>query len=157
MIVDFFGTTSPADQHAGVGQTKKSVIEDALQHWSVDLEVSGQILGADGCSTDEHCQALTHGQRLEQLPGGGRNFLTVAVLNIVQNNHVSLEKVNEHGFCCFSGLQLRRSSKNQQVPSQSSSTVLTEQLEKRDEIQEDPVSSELHSSFKEKDTATVRP
>lgn len=62
------GATSPAEQHAGVGQTEKSVIEEALQHWSVDVEVGGQILGADGCSTDEQCQALTHGQRLEQLP-----------------------------------------------------------------------------------------
>lgn len=63
------GGTSPADQHAGVGQTQQQVVEEALQHRSVDLEVGGQKLGADGGSADEQRQALTHDQRLEQLPG----------------------------------------------------------------------------------------
>lgn len=62
------GTTSPAEQHAGVGHTQKSVIKEALQHWSVDMEAGGQVLGGDGSSTDEQSQALAHGQCLKQLP-----------------------------------------------------------------------------------------
>lgn len=32
------------------------------------MEVGGQVLGGDGRPTDESRQALTHGQRLGQLP-----------------------------------------------------------------------------------------
>lgn len=62
------GPTSPAEQHAGVGPTQQSIIEEALQHWCVDMEAGGQVLGGDGSSTDEQRQALAHGQCLKQLP-----------------------------------------------------------------------------------------
>lgn len=32
------------------------------------MEVCGQVLGGDGCPTDESCQALPHSQGLGQLP-----------------------------------------------------------------------------------------
>lgn len=62
------GITCSEDQHGGIGDTQEGVIEEALQHWSVYVEAGGQILRADGCSTDEPRQALAHGQYLHSLP-----------------------------------------------------------------------------------------
>lgn len=61
--------TCCAEQQAGVGDTQQGVIKEALQHRCVHMEGGGQVLGGDGCSTNEPGQALTHGQRLGQLPG----------------------------------------------------------------------------------------
>lgn len=62
------GPTSPAEQHGGVGDTQQAVVTETLQHGSVHMEAAGQVLRGEGCPTDEPSQALTHGQRLSQLP-----------------------------------------------------------------------------------------
>lgn len=62
------GPTRPAEQHGGVGGTQQAVAAEALQHGRVHVKAAGQVLGGDGRATDEGGQALTHGQRLSQLP-----------------------------------------------------------------------------------------
>lgn len=62
------GPTCPAEQHGGVGGTQQAVVAEALQHGRVHVEAAGQVLRGDGRPTDEASQALTHGQRLGQLP-----------------------------------------------------------------------------------------
>lgn len=64
------GITCSAEQHGRVGDTQQRVVQEALQHGRVHLEVCGQVLGGDGRPADEQGQALTHGQRLGQLPVG---------------------------------------------------------------------------------------
>lgn len=60
--------TCPAEQQAGVGDAQKHVVQHALQHGRVHVEVWGQVLGGDGRPADESRQTLTHAQRLGKLP-----------------------------------------------------------------------------------------
>lgn len=92
----FEGPTCPAEQHGGVGGTQHAVVTEALQHGGVHMEAAGQELGGDGRPTDEPGQALTHGQRLSQLPWRQETaFRRTNILTLVMRLEVkhSLESV----------------------------------------------------------------
>ncbi|KAG7234895.1 hypothetical protein INR49_003632 [Caranx melampygus] len=63
------------NQHGGVGDTEQGVVQEALQHRCVHMEVCGKVLGGDGRPADEPSQTLTHGQCLGQLPGRGERII----------------------------------------------------------------------------------
>lgn len=52
----------------GVGEQQQGVVEEALKHGRLHLQLS-QELAADGRPTDQQGQDLTHEDGLQQAPG----------------------------------------------------------------------------------------
>lgn len=57
-----------AAKDGGVGEQQQGVVEEALKHGRLHLQLS-QELAADGRPTDQQGQDLTHQDGLQQAPG----------------------------------------------------------------------------------------
>lgn len=67
------------------------------------MEAGGQVLGGDGCPTDEPSKALTHGQCLGQLPEREENDISLKLkvfFNVVHFKH-PWEHISYYSYLCF--------------------------------------------------------
>lgn len=62
--------TLPDSQGGGVDQEQQDVVEEALEHGRVGVEVNSQVLAGQTDGTDQQGQDLTQGEGHQQVPAG---------------------------------------------------------------------------------------